>query len=69
MNVGYSQFKARDAGGNDANTDQPRRLLKAYTIYTGPTVLDGLTFGGGANHRSSAYSNGIVPGATPAVPF
>ncbi|MBD8678094.1 TonB-dependent siderophore receptor [Sphingomonas sp. CFBP 13720] len=69
VNVGYSQFRARDAGGNDANTDQPRRLLKAFTTYTLPTVLNGLTLGGGANYRSSAYSDGTIPGTTPAVPF
>jgi outer membrane receptor for ferric coprogen and ferric-rhodotorulic acid len=69
VNIGYSQFKARDAAGNDANTDQPRRLLKAFTTYFVPDVLGGLTFGGGANYRSSAYSNGTIPGTTPAVPF
>jgi outer-membrane receptor for ferric coprogen and ferric-rhodotorulic acid len=69
VNVGYSQFKARDAMDADANTDQPRRLLKAFTTYTIPEVLGGLTFGGGANYRSSAYSNGTIPGITPAVPF
>ncbi len=67
VNVGYSQFKARDADGNDANTDQPRRLLKAFTTYTVPDVLGGLTFGGGANYRSSAYSIGTIPGST--TPF
>ncbi len=69
INVGFSQFKARDAVGVDANTDQPRRLLKAFTTYTLPSVLQGLTVGGGVNYRSSAYSNGTVPGTTPAVPF
>jgi outer membrane receptor for ferric coprogen and ferric-rhodotorulic acid len=69
VNIGYSQFKARDAAGNDANTDQPRRLLKAFTTYSLPGVLGGLTVGGGANYRSSAYSNGTIPGTTPAVPF
>ncbi|WP_076745478.1 TonB-dependent siderophore receptor [Sphingomonas jeddahensis] len=67
VNVGYSQFKARDADGIDANTDQPRRLLKAFTTYTVPNVLGGLTFGGGANYRSAAYSVGTVPGST--TPF
>ena len=69
INVGYSQFRARDANGVDANTDQPRRLLKAFTTYTVPGVLEGLTIGGGANYRSSAYSNGTIPGTTPAVPY
>lgn len=69
VNVGYSQFRARDAMDVNANTDQPRRLLKAFTTYTLPDVLGGLTFGGGANYRSSAYSIGNVPGTTPPVPF
>ncbi len=69
INIGYSQFTARDATGADANTDQPRRLLKAFTTYTIPGVLQGLTLGGGANYRSSAYSLGTVPGTTPAVPY
>ena len=69
INVGYSQFKARDAADADANTDQPRRLLKAFTTYTVPEVLGGLTFGGGVNYRSSAYSLGTIPGSTTAFRF
>lgn len=61
VNVGYSQFRARDADDVNANTDQPRRLLKAFTTYTLPTVAQGLTLGAGANYRSSAYSDGTVP--------
>lgn len=67
INVGYSQFTARDAADVDANTDQPRRLLKAFTTYTVPEILGGLTFGGGVNYRSAAYSIGIIPGST--TPF
>lgn len=67
VNVGYSQFTARDSSGVDANTDQPRRLLKAFTTYTVPQVMEGLTFGGGVNYRSAAYSLGTVPGT--ATPF
>lgn len=69
VNVGYSQFKARDEDGVNANTDQPRRLLKAFTTYTVPNLLGGFTLGGGVNYRSSAYSDGTIPGLTPAVPF
>jgi len=57
VNVGYSQFKVRDADGNNVNTDQPRRLLKAFTTYTLPGALSALTVGGGVNYRSSAVSN------------
>lgn len=57
INVGYSQFKVRDANGDNVNTDQPRRLLKAFTTYTLPGALSALTVGGGVNYRSSAVSN------------
>lgn len=61
LNLGYSQFKAEDANGNPANTDQPRRLLKLFTTYTLPGALRGLTVGGGVNYRSKAYSTGNNP--------
>ncbi|EJL23047.1 TonB-dependent siderophore receptor [Novosphingobium sp. AP12] len=51
VNFGYSQFKM------DANFDQPRRLLKLFTTYT----LGDLTFGGGVNYRSKAYTDGTNP--------
>jgi outer membrane receptor for ferric coprogen and ferric-rhodotorulic acid len=61
VNAGYSQFKARDEAGIDANTDQPRRLLKIFTTYDLPGVFEGLTIGGGINYRSRAYSDGVNP--------
>ncbi|MFC0202891.1 TonB-dependent siderophore receptor [Novosphingobium soli] len=51
VNLGYSQFKM------DANFDQPRRLLKLFTTYT----WQDLTFGGGVNYRSKAYTDGLNP--------
>jgi len=57
LNFGYSQFKIEDADGAKVNTDQPRKLLKLFTTYT----LGGLTFGGGVNYRSEAYSEGTNP--------
>jgi outer membrane receptor for ferric coprogen and ferric-rhodotorulic acid len=57
INFGYSQFKAEDRDGVAANTDQPRRLLKLFTTYT----LDRLTFGGGVNYRSEAFTFGANP--------
>ncbi|MGK6319299.1 TonB-dependent siderophore receptor [Sphingomonas sp. DT-204] len=61
VNLGYSQFKAEDADGNPANTDQPRRLLKLFTTYALPGALHRLTVGGGVNYRSGAYSTGNNP--------
>lgn len=61
VNFGYSQFKAEDADGVSANTDQPRRLLKLFTTYRLPGALSGLTVGGGVNYRSKAYSDSNNP--------
>lgn len=61
VNFGYSQFKAKDAAGNRVSTEQPRKLLKLFTTYTLPNVLEGFTFGGGVNYRSVAYSEGTNP--------
>lgn len=69
INASYSQFKAEDADGVDANTDQPRKLLKIFTTYDLPGVLTGLTIGGGVNYRSKAYSDGDNPYLVPATPF
>ncbi len=69
VNASYSQFKIEDPDGNDVNTAQPRKLLKIFTTYDLPGVLTGLTVGGGVNYRSKAYSDGTIPGTTPAVPF
>lgn len=57
LNFGYSQFKIKDADGANVNTDQPRKLLKLFTTYT----IGDLTFGGGVNYRSKAYSEGTNP--------
>ncbi|WP_375286268.1 TonB-dependent siderophore receptor [Sphingomonas sp.] len=57
INFGYSQFKAEDRDEVAANTQQPRRLLKLFTTYT----YDRLTFGGGVNYRSEAFTKGTNP--------
>ncbi|WP_324743486.1 TonB-dependent siderophore receptor [Tsuneonella sp. CC-YZS046] len=67
INASYSQFKADDENGTPANTDQPRKLLKLFTTYTVADILGGLTFGGGVNYRSKAYSEGTNP--VTAAPF
>jgi outer membrane receptor for ferric coprogen and ferric-rhodotorulic acid len=67
INFGYSQFKAKDADGVAVATEQPRKLLKLFTTYTIPNVLDGLTVGGGVNYRSKAFSAGANP--VTAAPF
>src|SRR5690606_12388591 len=67
LNASYSQFKADDGDGRPANTDQPRKLLKLFTTYDLPGLLEGLTIGGGINYRSKAYSSGANPVTN--VPF
>lgn len=69
LNASYSQFKAEDANGVDANTDQPRKLLKIFTTYDLGGSLSGLTIGGGVNFRSKAYSDGTNPVTTAAYRF
>jgi outer membrane receptor for ferric coprogen and ferric-rhodotorulic acid len=69
INASYSQFKAEDADGVPANTDQPRKLLKIFTTYDLPGVLSGLTIGGGINYRSKAYSDGTNPYTATAFRF
>lgn len=72
INASYSQFKVQDSDGVDANTNQPRKLLKVFTTYDLPGVLTGLTIGGGVNYRSKAYSDGLNPvlsTPTDPVPF
>ena len=61
LNASYSQFKAEDANGVAANTDQPRKLLKIFTTYDLQGVLEGLTVGGGVNYRSKTYTDGDNP--------
>lgn len=61
VNFGYSQFKAKDANGDPVNTDQARKLLKLFTTYRVPIGGSALVFGGGANYRSKAYSDGTNP--------
>lgn len=61
VNASYSQFKVEDGEGKDANTEQPRKLLKIFTTYDLPGALEGLTVGGGINYRSKAYSDGVNP--------
>lgn len=73
VNASYSQFKAEDANDVAANTDQPRKLLKIFTTYDLPGMLEGLTIGGGVNYRSKTYSDGTNPYLTDtagnSVPF
>ncbi|TBU99199.1 TonB-dependent siderophore receptor [Stutzerimonas kirkiae] len=53
--AGYSQFKARDANGNDVNSLIPRRQLTMFTSYRLPGALNALTVGGGVRWQSKVW--------------
>jgi outer membrane receptor for ferric coprogen and ferric-rhodotorulic acid len=50
--AGYSQFRAKDAAGDDVNSVYPRKLLRVFTSYR----LDVLTVGAGVNWESRTYT-------------
>jgi outer membrane receptor for ferric coprogen and ferric-rhodotorulic acid len=61
VSAGYTQFKARDADGEDVNTIYPRRLLRLFTSYRLHGNLAGLTLGGGVNWQSKTYTDAVNP--------
>ncbi len=61
MQVGATYYKAQDANGEDVNTNQPRKQLKAFTSYQLPGALSQLTIGGGVNWESSVYAEATNP--------
>ena len=61
INLGYSQFQAHEADGNDVNTDHPRKQLKLFTTYQLLTLMPSLTVGGGINWQDETYANVTNP--------
>lgn len=61
VQVGATYYEAEDADGEDVNTVQPRKLLKAFTSYRLPGALRQLTIGGGVNWESSVYADTTNP--------
>jgi outer membrane receptor for ferric coprogen and ferric-rhodotorulic acid len=61
LSLGYTQYTAEDAEGNDVNTNHPRKLFKLFTTYQLQDSLEGLTIGGGLNWESSNYTNATNP--------
>ena len=61
--AGYTQFRIKDASGNNINTIYPRRLLRLFTTYRLPGAWDKLSIGGGVNWEGETYT--IVPNAPP----
>jgi len=56
LSIGFTQFTAEDAAGQDVSTDQPRRLLKIFSTHRFTGVLQGLTVGGGFNWQDEIDS-------------
>lgn len=54
--AGYTQFRAKDADGNDFNSIYPRRLLRVFTTYRLPGAWDKLTIGGGVNWEGRTWT-------------
>lgn len=59
--AGYTQFKVRDADGEDVNTRYPTKLLRTFTTYRLPGALNKLTIGGGVNWQDSIYTYATNP--------
>ncbi|MEK1907270.1 MAG: TonB-dependent siderophore receptor [Pseudomonas sp.] len=63
--VGYTQFTAEDAEGDDVNTLYPTKLLRTFTTYRLPGVLNKLVIGGGVNWQDSIYTYATNPAGNP----
>ncbi|WP_235978951.1 TonB-dependent siderophore receptor [Zestomonas carbonaria] len=59
--AGYTQFDAEDADGKDVNTLYPTKLLRTFTTYRLPGVLNKLTIGGGVNWQDSIHTYATNP--------
>lgn len=56
LSLGWTQFSAKDASGNNVNTNHPRKMLKAFTSYRLAGAWKGLTLGGGVNWEGANYT-------------
>ncbi|MDQ8037189.1 MAG: TonB-dependent siderophore receptor [Pedobacter sp.] len=63
--LGYTQFTASDAAGDDVNTLYPRKLLRLFSTYQLPGALDKLTVGGGVNWQETIYTLATNPAGNP----
>lgn len=61
VGAGYTQFTATDAAGDDVNSLYPRKLLRTFTSYRLPGVLNKLTVGGGVNWQDRIYTDAANP--------
>jgi outer membrane receptor for ferric coprogen and ferric-rhodotorulic acid len=59
--AGYSQFRLKDAAGDDVNTIYPRKLLRLFTAYQLPGAWSALTLGGGVTWQSRTWTDAENP--------
>jgi outer membrane receptor for ferric coprogen and ferric-rhodotorulic acid len=65
VSVGWTQFSAKDAAGQDVNTSHPRKILRLFSSYRLPGAWSGLTLGGGVNWEGVNYTIGTNPAGNP----
>ncbi|WP_047193810.1 ferric-rhodotorulic acid/ferric-coprogen receptor FhuE [Caldimonas brevitalea] len=66
VSAGYTQFRLKDADGEDVNTIYPRKLLRLFTAYRLPGEWSALTVGGGVNWQSRTWTETTNPAGAPA---
>ncbi len=61
ISIGWTQFSARDADGNDVAVDHARRQFKLFTKYRLQGTWQGLSVGAGANWEGDRPATAINP--------
>ncbi|MGL4316027.1 MAG: TonB-dependent siderophore receptor [Pseudomonas sp.] len=61
VSASFSRNIVQDSEGNALNTNIAQNTAKLFTSYTLRSLGNGLTFGGGVNWQSEAYSDGVGP--------
>ena len=61
LSAGYTQFRLKDADGEQVNPHYPRKLLRVFTTYRLPGTWSGLTLGGGVSWQGRTYVNALNP--------
>ncbi|WP_022964543.1 TonB-dependent siderophore receptor [Halopseudomonas pelagia] len=59
--AGYTQFDVENSAGDAANTRYPTKLLRTFTTYRLPGVLNKLTLGGGVNWQADIHTMAVNP--------
>lgn len=57
LQAGWTAYELKDADGQKITPDQPRRIVKLFTSYQLPGVLDQVTVGGGVAWERENYAD------------